>query len=483
MYNRKVQGWFKHLDFILLDCVCLYLSLLLAYMIRMGSWNLFASEIYNSISLVLLLADIAVAFLFNTFKNVLRRGYYKEFTVTIKHACLVEAVVIVYLFTIQESMTYSRIIIYLMVMFYVLISYATRVLWKRHLQKVIRTSRRKSLLIVTLDNMAEDIIRNISTHNYEHYDIKGLVIINKEMKGQEIAGVPVLADINDAADCACRKWIDEVLISIPHGTEYPEGLEAQFMEMGIAVHVALFRMNSESKRKRFIERMGNYTVVTTAITEVTPLQQMMKRGMDIAGGIVGCIITGILFLFLAPIIYIKSPGPVFFKQERVGINGRHFKMYKFRSMYLDAEKRKADLMAQNRIKDNMMFKLEADPRIIGCKINADGTVKKGIGNFIRDYSLDEFPQFFNVLKGDMSLVGTRPPTVDEWERYERHHRARLAVKPGITGLWQISGRSDILDFEEVVRLDTEYIADWNIGLDWKILFKTVGVVLRKNGAM
>lgn len=255
------------------------------------------------------------------------------------------------------------------------------------------------------------------------------------------------------------------------------------MEMGIAVHVALFRMNSENKRKRFVERMGNYTVVTTAITEVTPLQQMMKRGMDIAGGIVGCIITGILFLFLAPVIYIKSPGPVFFQQERVGINGRRFKMYKFRSMYLDAEKRKAELMAQNRMKDNMMFKLEADPRIIGCRIDADGTVKKGIGNFIRDYSLDEFPQFFNVLKGDMSLVGTRPPTVDEWERYERHHRARLAVKPGITGLWQISGRSDILDFEEVVRLDTEYIADWNIGLDWKILFKTVRVVFRKNGAM
>ena len=118
-----------------------------------------------------------------------------------------------------------------------------------------------------------------------------------------------------------------------------------------------------------------------------------------------------------------------------------------------------------------MFKMDNDPRII-----------KGIGNFIRDYSLDEFPQFWNVLKGDMSLVGTRPPTVDEWEKYDLHHRARLAIKPGITGMWQISGRSDITDFEEVVRLDTEYIKNWDLGLDIKILLKTVLVVIGKDGA-
>lgn len=110
-------------------------------------------------------------------------------------------------------------------------------------------------------------------------------------------------------------------------------------------------------------------------------------------------------------------------------------------------------------------------------------MKKGLGNFIRDWSLDEFPQFFNVLKGDMSLVGTRPPTVDEWERYEPHHRARLAVRPGITGLWQVSGRSKITDFEEVVKLDTKYITEWSMGLDFRILLKTVKVVFGRDGAM
>jgi lipopolysaccharide/colanic/teichoic acid biosynthesis glycosyltransferase len=260
-------------------------------------------------------------------------------------------------------------------------------------------------------------------------------------------------------------------------------MEAQFIDMGIVVHIGLFKMSHDTSRRQFVERMGNYTVLTTAITDVTPAQHLMKRGLDIIGGLIGCIFTCILFIFIAPAIYIKSPGPIFFKQVRVGINGKKFNMYKFRSMYLDAEKRKAELMAQNRIKDGMMFKLDADPRIIGCKVNPDGSFKKGIGNFIRDYSLDEFPQFFNVLKGDMSLVGTRPPTVDEWEKYELHHRARLAVKPGITGLWQVSGRSGILDFEEVVRLDTQYIADWSMENDIKILFKTIKVVFCKNGAM
>ena len=131
----------------------------------------------------------------------------------------------------------------------------------------------------------------------------------------------------------------------------------------------------------------------------------------------------------------------------------------------------------------LMFKVEGDPRIIGCRILEDGSVKKGIGNFIRDHSLDEFPQFLNVLKGDMSLVGTRPPTLDEWERYEPHHRARLAVRPGITGLWQVSGRSKITDFEEVVKLDTKYITEWSMALDLRILVRTVGVVFRRDGAM
>ncbi|MBQ2388056.1 MAG: sugar transferase, partial [Clostridia bacterium] len=178
-----------------------------------------------------------------------------------------------------------------------------------------------------------------------------------------------------------------------------------------------------------------------------------------------------------------SPGPIFFSQERVGKNGKKFKIYKFRSMYLDAEDRKQELKENNRVKDGMMFKVDFDERIIGNKILPDGTHKTGIGDFIRRTSLDEFPQFINVLKGEMSLVGTRPPTLDEWEKYELHHRARLATKPGITGMWQVSGRSKITDFEEVVKLDTKYITEWDFKLDIKILLKTIVIVLKQDGSM
>lgn len=166
---------------------------------------------------------------------------------------------------------------------------------------------------------------------------------------------------------------------------------------------------------------------------------------------------------------IESPGNPFFVQKRVGVNGRYFNMYKFRSMKLNAEEEKKKLLALNEIKGNM-FKLENDPRITK------------VGKIIRKLSIDEFPQFLNVLKGEMSLVGTRPPTVDEFKKYDLHHKYRLSLRPGITGLWQVSGRNEITDFEQVVELDKQYINNWSLLLDIKILLMTVLVVINKRGA-
>ncbi len=197
------------------------------------------------------------------------------------------------------------------------------------------------------------------------------------------------------------------------------------------------------------------------------IASIMKRAIDIIGSIVGLAICGILFIILGPLIKFDSPGPVIFAQTRIGKNGRKFRMYKFRSMYQDAEKRKAELLAQNEM-NGLMFKMENDPRITK------------IGHFIRKTSLDEFPQFWNVLKGDMSLVGTRPPTVSEFNQYNSFHKRRLSMKPGMTGLWQVSGRSDIKEFDEVVRLDCQYIDNWSVCGDIRILFKTVSLAFKKN---
>lgn len=172
---------------------------------------------------------------------------------------------------------------------------------------------------------------------------------------------------------------------------------------------------------------------------------------------------------IAIVVDDPSVGPIF-SQERIGRNGKPFKFYKFRSMCPNAEAKLDDLLDQNEM-DGPVFKIKDDPRITR------------VGKFIRKTSIDELPQLWNILKGDMSIVGTRPPLIGEVSEYELHHRARLAIKPGITGMWQVSGRSDITDFEEVVELDKEYIENWNIGLDIKILFKTVMVVFKKEGSV
>jgi len=195
----------------------------------------------------------------------------------------------------------------------------------------------------------------------------------------------------------------------------------------------------------------------------------MKRLLDLVGALVGCVFLGILTVVVGPMIKLESPGPIFFAQKRVGRNGRIFKMYKFRSMYADAEERKKELMAQNEM-NGLMFKMENDPRITK------------VGAFLRKTSLDEFPQFINILKGDMSLVGTRPPTLDEFAQYSPYHKKRLSFRPGLTGMWQVSGRSDITDFEEIVKLDVEYIDNWSFWLDIKILLKTFLEVFTQKGA-
>ncbi len=484
MYRKKAGGWLKHLDFMILDILCLQMAFMLAYAVRMGPSSPYTDLEYRSIGIVIFLADVAVALLSGTFSGVLKRGYYEEFTVTIRHACFMEIIVITYLFTIQKSIYYSRFIIYLMAVLYICISYFTRLLWKAFvLRRKGAESDKRSLLVVTQHHMAEDVLDGVTAHSLERFRIVGIAILDRDMRGKKIQGVPVVAGSRDIVDAVCRSWVDEALVVLPRNLPHPGELVEKLAGMGVVVHTGIFRTEQEGGMRQFVGHLGDYTVLTTSISYATPLQQFAKRAIDITGGLVGCAVTGILFLLLAPMIFISSPGPIFFTQERVGMNGKRFRIYKFRSMYKDAEARKKELMEKNRLGNGLMFKMEADPRIIGCKIRQDGTVKKGLGNFMRDYSLDEFPQFFNVLKGDMSLVGTRPPTPDEWERYEPHHRARMAVRPGITGLWQVSGRSSITDFEEVVRLDTKYIAEWSMALDLKILLRTVKVVLGRDGAM
>ena len=482
MYRRDTKGWLKHLDFIILDLVVLQVAFALSYVLRHGWISPYRNPLYANMGIFLLLCDMVIIFFTEPFRNVLKRGYYREMEALLQQTIFVELFAVLFLFMQKIGQDYSRISMALMAVLYVAIGYPARLLWKQFLKKKHQGGNRSLLILCTRDN-AESTLENIRENNYGMYRITGLVLAEEGFAGREIGGVPVVAGISEASAYAQKNWVDEVLVNLPETARMPQELMDDFVEMGVTVHLNLAQVTHVPGRVQIVEKVGNYTVLTSSMNYATTRQAFAKRAMDIAGGLVGCLICGVLFLFVAPAIYLSSPGPIFFKQERIGKNGKHFKMYKFRSMYMDAEERKKELLAQNKLGSDLMFKLDFDPRIIGNRVLPDGTRKTGIGQFIRSTSIDEFPQFFNVLKGDMSLVGTRPPLISEFEAYQQHHRARMAVKPGITSMWQVSGRSEITDFEEVVRLDTKYINEWSIGLDIKILIKTVFEVLQRKGSV
>jgi exopolysaccharide biosynthesis polyprenyl glycosylphosphotransferase len=483
MYTRDSESWLKHFDFILLDLICLQVAFVLAYLVSGYGFNPYANMLYRNKAIFFELADLLVIFFMGSMKDVLKRGHYREFVVTLRHGLIVGALVMLYMFASQEGQYYSRLAFFLFIGMYIIITYVVRELWKKRLRKKMVNGGDRTLLIIATEDIAEQVIKNIKEHNYARYMISGVAILGKDLRGKTIDGVPVVAVGEDAPKYICNEWVDEVFLGTSDNTPYPEILIEQLTETGVTLHMSLAKITSVPGKKQFVEKIGNYTVLTISINYASSSQLFIKRMVDILVGLAGCIATGIIFIFVGPIIYFSSPGPIFFSQERVGQNGKKFKMYKFRSMYMDAEERKAELMKDNKLGDGKMFKLDFDPRVIGNKVLPDGRHKTGVGNFIRSFSLDEFPQFYNVLKGDMSLVGTRPPLPSETSLYELHHHARLATKPGVTGMWQVSGRSDILDFEEVVKLDREYISNWSLELDIKIFVKTFLVVLKKKGSV
>ncbi|WP_029322972.1 sugar transferase [Butyrivibrio sp. AE3004] len=241
------------------------------------------------------------------------------------------------------------------------------------------------------------------------------------------------------------------------------------IKMGVTCRVIV---DIYRRRKAFSynSSIGTYPIMTYHTVCMNTWQAALKRVFDIVFSIVGIVVTSPIMILTAIAIKLDSPGPVIFKQVRVGKNGRHFKIWKFRSMYRDAEARKAELQALNEVGDGMMFKIKDDPRITR------------VGKFIRKTSIDELPQFFNVLSGSMSFVGTRPPTLDEVEKYTTEQWRRISIKPGITGMWQSSGRSTITDFKQVVGLDVDYIDNWTPFMDIKILFRTVSELFKLNGS-
>jgi len=469
MYKKSGKTWVKHFDFMLIDLCTAQVSFVLSYMLRHGIYFPYASPIYRKIAILIIILQICIAFFTEPYSQILKRDHLKEFKASVKYNSTLIMAVLVVIFIMKLSGEYSRITIFYFWIINCIRVFGTHVLRKNSLRKRVKDEKKcRYMYLVTDKKFAINIVKDLLNNKYNNFILKGVIVLDSDGKSEKIAGIPVVANADTMLGFIKTNVVDEIFINLWDDNLITKAIADYCLDMGIIVHINMGNVSGHMPNAG-VEKINGLTVVTTSISAATFRQIVLKRMIDICGSLAGLVVTGIVSVFIVPLIYMQSPGPVFFTQERVGKNGRRFKLYKFRSMYMDAEERKKELMLHNKM-DGFMFKMDNDPRITP------------IGRFIRKTSMDELPQFFNVLKGDMSLVGTRPPTVDEYERYALHHKKRLAIKPGLTGLWQVSGRNNITDFEKVVALDTQYIQEWTLGLDLKILLKTVKVVLRREGS-
>ncbi len=461
---------------LLVDMACIILSYLLATWLRYNDNNDWGNKtLHYMVCVVILLFCVFYTFLADWDRDFITRGTAHELIAVIKAVAIIIVASLMVVFFLQWTVFLSRYVVANFIWIDILLDLLARILFKKILRSHISSEHNVTrVVVITERDLMEKTLKKLQGRAESvGYKIVRAYCADMEKASEEVpwhvGDVHVHYGINDITSRLITDPFDEVFINTPNiPQDQMEDIILGFEEMGITTHYCL-ELPSVGKAVTQVGDFMDYSVLTYTMNRTSYKRLFIKRIFDIIGGFMGLVLTGIITLFLAPAIKLDSPGPVFFSQVRVGKNGRRFRIYKFRSMYTDAEERKKELESQNEI-NGLMFKMENDPRVTK------------VGNFIRKTSLDEFPQFLNVLKGDMSLVGTRPPTESEFEQYNEHYRRRLSMTPGLTGLWQISGRSDISDFDEVVKLDLKYIDNWSLTEDFWIILKTVGVVLFGRGA-
>ena len=471
MNRKKKYGWWKHIDFMIIDLICIQIAYVVSYFFRHDTLQLYReTSLYAHVNILLIIIDLCYVLLRGTYKNILKRSFIREIESVLVHNIIMWGLVMAYLYVTKQAFWFSRQVFLTSFGFTIIFMLLGRFLWKLNIRRIVwKGKNQPNFLVISTEEYASEMVRQFSNRMYNGFNLAGLAIMDRDLENGKIEGISIVCNKDNLLTYIQKNVIDEVMIKLTQDDKEVNELTWTLLQMGVVVHIAL-DYTDDALPNRTIERIGGYTCMTTSINTASSLPMGLKRLTDIAAGIVGCVITGIAFIFVAPLIYKASPGPIFYCQERVGKNGRRFKMYKFRSMYMDAEERKKELQAQNEMGDNLMFKMEHDPRITK------------VGKFLRKTSIDEFPQFFNVLKGDMSLVGTRPPTADDFAQYTNYYRRRMSITPGLTGMWQVKGRGVVTEFEDVVKLDLEYIDKWSLSLDFKIMLQTVGVVLFGKGA-
>jgi exopolysaccharide biosynthesis polyprenyl glycosylphosphotransferase len=325
----------------------------------------------------------------------------------------------------------------------------------------------RSVLIVGTGPGAQAHSERIAANPQWGHRLAGYIMLDEIPVADAAPKDKILGNPSSIRRVLCEYVVDEVVVAVP--PEHFSNIEPLLMEceqVGVKTRLALDFPHRIARME--VEEMDGYPMLTFSTTPAEDASMMTKRAMDIVFSSLFLLTFSWLYAAIALVIKLTSKGPVLFRQERVGMNGRRFTFYKFRSMVIDADRRKEELQHLNEM-DGPVFKIKNDPRVTR------------VGRFLRKFSLDELPQMWNVLKGDMSLVGPRPPVPAEVEKYEFWARRRLSIRPGLTCLWQISGRNSI-NFQQWMELDLQYIDNWTLGLDFKILLKTVPAVLGGRGA-
>ena len=467
--NQRIKALASYIV-ILLDIGVMLAAYSIANILRFNTprvGHIAADADYAALLWFVILAYIAVQIFFRTNTDFLTRDRGKEAFLVLKQYIIVSLCVMAYFYIMKLGEDFSRLQLGYFFILSVLGTYIEHLLFKKAFRIKYMTTYAEKVILITDSSHAGEILGEIKKITY--LNIEYIALIDKNMSGKNIDGVLVAAGLDDMEEVLKRIPVDSAFIHIPYRFNETTGQIMGWLEaMGIKIHLNLWEYEYDFGKKQFTT-IGKYGVLTYSNYEYDMRDVVIKRIMDICSGVVLFLCMCIVFPFVAVGIVLQSPGPILFKQTRIGKNGRRFEIYKFRSMYIDAEERKKELEAKNEMQ-GLMFKIENDPRITK------------VGAFLRKTSIDELPQFYNVFKGDMSLVGTRPPTADEFEKYNQYYRRRISMTPGLTGMWQVSGRSNIEDFDDVVKYDLEYIDNWSLRLDIKILFQTVGVVLFGRGA-
>ncbi len=452
------------------DMLATSASFYLAYSIRAtlagGDGSVFPFERYRFVFLIILPVWSILLSYFGLYKSQRFRPIRSELWTITKAAVLGGLVLNTALFGLKVEFI-SR----LMVVVFGLSNIFLLFLWRATVRLIANYVRSqdynyKNILLVCTDEKGKELVEIIENHKTWGLNLVG--VASDSRTSGTLFGYPILGSINEIPQIIHKQPVDEVMFCLPKSMlDELEDLFLLLEDEGINARVILNFFPHIVSRVQLDELHGiPFLTFTTVPTDEFMLT--VKRALDLLISFLLLVFLSPLLLVTAVLVKVTSPGPVLFKQERIGLHGRKFILYKFRSMYKDAEKRKRALLERNEM-DGPVFKMKNDPRITP------------LGRFLRRSSIDELLQLWNVLKGDMSIVGPRPPLPGEVEQYERWQRRRLSMKPGLTCLWQISGRNKI-GFKDWIKLDLQYIDNWSLLLDCKIFLKTIPVVLLGRGA-